>query len=452
MKLVLKYIAVLCAAVFAVSCDRGPVPVEYASPQVEFPMPDDVITAVVGEPVVFTARLVGGEKVSTIWYVDDIAESSSQSFSYIFEAPGIYKVRFEARNGSGVVQKTYTADVSDTFRVSLSVKDSTVIERKQFSKLCLAAIVEYGSGVSHSWTVDGEALSEEAYFGTFELNELKDYNVEYYGYNSAGSLRHNFTVKMRERELTISFSVIDETVKMYSGRYLDITTVPLFGGTGLTQTWSVDGNVVSTDADLHYLVENPGTYTLSYYGQNAKGETVSRTWNLEVEYGGYVWDTFEGITELGPWWTLGSNTPGIELVENPYKSGINTSDYCMRNKINGTTSTSGYFEFKVVEILKKHKELISRIGEFKTIRFMIHNNGNNYCVFAQLNSKTQVAAKVQPVSNGWCVVQITFPNAIGTDDTIIIRGMRTADGGSVSGYDDNTNNRTQYYDNFEFVD
>lgn len=452
MRVFSKYPVALIALCFALACNREPAPVEYERPQVDFPMADDLIKAVVGEPVTFSARLTAGEKVSTIWYVDEVAESSSQSFSYIFQTPGIYKVRFEARNGSGVVQKTYTADVSDAFKVSLSVKDSTVVERRQFTTLKLAAIVEYGSNISHSWTIDGEALSEEAYFGTFQLDQIKDYNVEYYGYNAAGSLRHTFTVHMLERELTVSFSIPDPQISMYSGRYLDITTTALYGATGLTQEWTLDGSLISTDASLHYLVENPGTYALHYHGVNAKGETVDRDWALLVEYGGYVWDTFENIQDLKPWWTLGSNTPGIELVENPYKYGINTSDHCMRNSIAGTGSTSGYFEFKVVEILKAHKDLVSRIGEYKTIRFQVHMNGNNYCVFAQLNGKTQVAAKKQPVPNDWCTVEVTFPNAIGTDDTIIIRSMRTADGGSVSGYDQNTNNRIQYLDNFEFVD
>lgn len=447
-----KYIVTAAAVFFAAySCTRPAEPVRYDQPVVEFPMPEGVLTAVVGEPVNFEAKLVGGQKVSILWSIDGIPESSSQQFTYVFKTPGVYDVHFEARNGSGVVERSYTVDVSDSFSVKLSIKDSTVIYRKQLEYLKVAAIVDLGSDISHSWTVDGEQMCDELYFGTLQLKEFRPYTVEYNGYNGAGNYKHTFTVEVLERELEMSYSILDPVVSMFSGKYLQIAATPLYGGTGLQQSWKMDGVEISTEASINWLAPYAGTFQLTYEAVNAKGETASREWTINVEASGYVWDNFEDITSLGAWWTLAQNQPGIELVENPYKTKVNGSAQCMRDKVNGSGGTSGYFDLTVSKILAAHPDC--EIGKYTTLRFLVHLNGNNYYPFVQINGKTQIPSVNPPSSkNEWVVLEYKFSEPFKSTDKFTIRAMRDQGGASVSGYDENTNNRTVYFDDFEFVD
>ena len=146
-----KLIPVICTAMALLwACGvEDAQPVQYKAPEVSFTMASDIIAAQVGESVTFTAKVVSGDKVSTGWYIDDVLTSSSQSFDYVFEQAGTYSVRFEARNGAGVVDHTYTVNVSDKLVVSLSVKDSTQVVRRQLEYLKVAAVVEYGKDVNH---------------------------------------------------------------------------------------------------------------------------------------------------------------------------------------------------------------------------------------------------------------------------------------------------------------
>ena len=151
-------LGILCSCEFR----NEPQPVQYKAPEVEFTMPSEVIDAKVGDPVPFSAKVVAGDKVSTGWYINDVLTSSSQSFKYVFEEAGRYTVRFEARNGAGVVSREYTVNVSDILSIALSTGDSTRVVRLQLEYLKIAAVVDYGKDVEHEWSVDGEVLCKSS--------------------------------------------------------------------------------------------------------------------------------------------------------------------------------------------------------------------------------------------------------------------------------------------------
>lgn len=449
-----KLLPVVCAAILGLwACNaltQEAQPVQYQEPKVDFVMPSDIIAAQVGEKVAFSAKLVSGDKVSVGWYIDDVLTSSAQSFEYVFEQAGTYDVRFEARNGAGVVSHSYTVNVSDKLSITLSVKDSTRVERLQLNYLQVAAVVEYGKDVIHEWSVDGTVLGDEAFFGTFQLEEARIYQVHYRGSNLSGSFEKSFEVLVNERPLEISFSNTDEIIAILEGRTLKIETRVLYGGTGLQQKWYLDEEQVSEEADFSWFFGLGGEYLLRYEAENAKGETVTRSWKVTVSSTGRIFDDFE-YDAIGPWFNLKENSPGIELVDNPLKEGINTSDKCLRDQVSGSGSTSGYFTLKASVMLSQGSFDVS---EYSGIRFLVYLNNNEYYPRVDY-AGTKYPSVTAPKFNGtWEKLEYKLPEGQTFDNTknIVFRMMYNQSGSNISGGSTSaeTNNRTVYIDDIEF--
>ena len=439
-------LGILCSCEFR----NEPQPVQYKAPEVEFTMPSEVIDAKVGDPVPFSAKVVAGDKVSTGWYINDVLTSSSQSFKYVFEEAGRYTVRFEARNGAGVVSREYTVNVSDILSIALSTGDSTRVVRLQLEYLKIAAVVDYGKDVEHEWSVDGEVLCNEAFFGTFRLAEARVYNVHYRGSNASGSFSKDVEISVIERPLEIEFSNTDEIIAMLAGRTLSITATALFGGTGLQQTWYLDGEPAGTAAVFSHYFSAGGEYSLRYEAVNAKGETVTRNWKVNVTSTGRLFDDFEADA-IGSWFNLGENQPGIELVENPHKDGINTSDKCLRDKVYGSGGTSGYFTLKAPKMLSDKGFDVS---EFSGIRFLVYLGKNKYYPRVDFGG-TKYPSITPPKFNGeWELLEYKLPEGTTFDNTknIVFRMMLNEAGSNISGgnVDAEENNRTVYIDHIEF--
>ena len=439
-------LGILCSCEFR----NEPQPVQYKAPEVEFTMPSEVIDAKVGDPVPFSAKVVAGDKVSTGWYINDVLTSSSQSFKYVFEEAGRYTVRFEARNGAGVVSRDYTVNVSDILSIALSTGDSTRVVRLQLEYLKIAAVVDYGKDVEHEWSVDGEVLCNEAFFGTFRLAEARVYNVHYRGSNASGSFSKDVEISVIERPLEIEFSNTDEIIAMLAGRTLSITATALFGGTGLQQTWYLDGEPAGTAAVFSHYFAAGGEYSLRYEAVNAKGETVTRNWKVNVTSTGRLFDDFEADA-IGSWFNLGENQPGIELVENPHKGGINPSDKCLRDKVYGSGGTSGYFTLKAPKMLSDKGFDVS---EFSGIRFLVYLGKNKYYPRVDYGG-TKYPSITPPKFNGeWELLEYKLPEGTTFDNTknIVFRMMLNEAGSNISGgnVDAEENNRTVYIDDIEF--
>ncbi len=431
----------------AVACTQPAQPVQYELPQVRFPMENAVVDAVVGEAVTFEAEVVSGDKVSCAWYIDEVLEASSQSFTYTFSDPGSFQVRFEAHNGAGTVEKTYTAIVADKFSVRLSIGDSLEVSRLQLNGINVAAIVESGASVEHTWTVDGEVVCEEAFLG-MKLLEARKYAVHYHGRNSVDSLDRSFTVNVLERPLEMSYSIYDESLTIKRGQEITITATAIYGGTGLQNKWTVDGTEVGTDASVTWSSSETGRFILKYTGVNGKGETASREWAISVMSAGYILDDFEGITALNSWWTLAQNSPGITLVDNPDKSGINTSDHCMMDSVAGTGGTSGYFDLKTAVIAEKGID----ITKYNRIRFKVYLGKNKYYPRVQFNGTKYAPVNPPKFNGGWEELEYAFPSNFTASQTITFRPLLKEDGTNIaSGAVTETNTRSVYLDDIEFV-
>lgn len=445
MNRILACIPALC--LLLAGCTQQAEPVQYDRPVVNFPMENEIVDAVVGEPVTFKAELVGGEKVTTTWSIDDRIESSAQEFTYVFSAPGSYIVKFTARNGSGIIEREYTAIVADAFNVVLSVGDSLEVTRTQLSRINVAAIVKSGAEIEHQWFLDGELKGEEAFFGEY-LAEARPYKVKYHGENAVGSFEREFTVNVKERPLQMSYSIYDDALSIKKNQTITITATALYGGTGLQSTWLVDGEKVGSENSITWSSPVGGLFTLRYEGVNAKGETASREWKITVVSLGFMLDDFESGSALASWWTLAQNTPGIELVDNPDPSGINTSKKCMKDSVTGTGSTSGYFDLKGSVIKAQGIDMT----QYNAIRIKVYLGKNKYYPRIQVGGTKYAPVKAPKFNGGWEELEFQFPSNFTAEQTITFRPLLKEDGSNIaSGAVTDTNTRCVYIDDIEFL-
>ena len=343
-----RIISLVTAVLVLWQCSPEVSPLHHTAPVVNFPLEAQNITAKVGEPVSFKANIVSGDRLSKAWYVDSVLESSDEEFTYTFFKPGKYEVSFKASNGAGSVEKSYSVSVSDILEMHLSVEDSTVVTRVEQSFLKLYAIVDNGSDVVHSWSVDGEKLSDKAFFGTFFLKDTQSHEISYTGSNGAGSFSKKFTVNVNERPLTIQFSEEAATLSSKIGATLTLTAKVLFGGTGVVHKWYMDSKLVSESTTMSYKFTAAGTVVLRYEGKNAKGEIVERSWTVNVAARDEaIFEDFEN----GAYTCFKQGT--LSVVDNPHPSGLNKSSKVLKVSAPGTGSTSGYFTMINSEIAKK---------------------------------------------------------------------------------------------------
>lgn len=449
--------ALLMAGTVAAGCVPEAEPIVNEAPRINYPMTEESITATVGQPVDFKVEIVAGDRLNCGWYVNGVLEASTASFTYVFDEPGDYEVRFEARNGSGSSSRTYKVSVSDKLEMYLScadmlkIEDGTTIERVQDDFLKVTAVVVAGAGVKHSWTVTDAggtqvATSDQAYFDTFQLTDITTYTVAYSGSNTVGEYKLTFKVKVNDKPLNVEFSVPEGNASATEGQEFRIETDVISGADGLKHSWSLDGEEVSQAEDFVHIFDASGTHTISYTGVNAKNETVEASWTVEVASAGTLLDDFEGT--IKSWWTLGENDPGISVEDNPDKSGINTSDKVLIDKVNGSGGTSGYFTLKTNMI---SAESGINVSEFTGIRFKIYLGNNKYYPRMDIGGTKYTPVTAPQFAGEWEILEYRFDFNFDPAKNIIFRLMLDEDGKNISGSDPDTNTRTVYIDDIEFL-
>ena len=439
----------------AVSCGREVLPIVQEAPQVRFSREESALTAVVGEKVTLSATLVAGDKVTMCWYVDGVLESSSSLFEYVFDVRGDHSIRFVAHNGTAEINKDYTVSVSDIFRMHLSVGDSLVVPRIQARVLKFLAVVDYGSDVTHEWKVDGVVESTAALFNNFTPMEVRDYTISYHGENPAGFFDKTFTVRVSEAPLTVRYSIADPVINTVSGKAFTLTATAVYGADGLQSKWLLVGQgempesdlVIGTDHTLDYNFPLPGEYTLRYEGVNAKGETAGRDWTVKVSASGHLADDFED--GLKNWWA-NRNSPGITVVDNPFKAGLNVSDKVLSDAVAGTGSTSGYFDLNLSSIADAAGVDITKCNG---VRFKVYLGAALYYPRVEYGS-VKYASLSAPVRGGkWEYLEYRFPKNLERGKTMTLRPMLKEDGSNIdAGEVSEQNPRQVYIDDFEFLD
>ncbi|MDR2131173.1 MAG: PKD domain-containing protein [Odoribacteraceae bacterium] len=423
-------------------CAEEPRPVTNVPPRATFDSDQESFATTVNAPFSLRATVTTGGRASSHWFINDRLEAATPELRYTFAAPGTYTLRYVSRNGAGEYSRVFTVTVADLLAISLSTGDSTRVKRKQLDDLQLAAIVESGAGVSHLWRIDGVDFSTEPFLHGFTLAEVKEYSLTYTGTNAVGTVEKTLVVEAIERPLEIRFSETGTTIDRVTGDQLSITATVLHGGTGIVHEWTLDGHTVATTAELLYPCTTAGEYALAYHAVNAIGETLSRGYTLRVTAGAYLITDCENLDNTTLKLRFAStNSPGLTIQENPYKGGINTSDKVMKNAVNGTSSTSGFFDLSLSGI--------PDLAQYKGLRFKIYREpGNEYYPHIKFNKGgSNMPPVALPTKYGeWETIEFRFPAGTAYE-AHQIRPLSTSTGANIT----TVGNRTILMDDFELT-
>lgn len=449
------------------------VTVEGSPLKVEFSNEEETISCLPGEEVLITATVVAGDKeVVHAWKVGDEEVSSTAEFKYTFDKMGSYTVAYRGVNADDIsFNRTWTVTVDELpLEIEFSVTDAT-IPCVQGNEVAITATVKNGgTGLTHEWKVGSDVVSTTAEF-KHTFGEVGTFTVSYKGVNGKGEEKTGtWTVQVEEKPLEIEFSKADgSTLKNVKGDELAITATVKGGATGLTHEWKVGGDVVSTTTEFKHTFDAAGTYTVTYKGVNTKGEEKTASWTVVVSEDavGYMFENFESRDAL-PGHFINGNAAieGTTLQENPYKTAVNPSNKVLRDLLLKESGTSGFFDMGFSHLTNRSK--------YRAIRVKVYLGKNEYYPHLQISGKKKLPSKINGQRFTGSMSEADWKTLIKTDDwnvfvydlvdcgfgaenfenitTVQFRPLSKFNGDGVSGRDEVTNNRTVYYDDFEFLE
>lgn len=449
------------------------VTVEGSPLKVEFSNEEETISCLPGEEVLITATVVAGDKeVVHAWKVGDEEVSSTAEFKYTFDKMGSYTVAYRGVNADDIsFNRTWTVTVDELpLEIEFSVTDAT-IPCVQGNEVAITATVKNGgTGLTHEWKVGSDVVSTTAEF-KHTFGEVGTFTVSYKGVNGKGEEKTGtWTVQVEEKPLEIEFSKADgSTLKNVKGDELAITATVKGGATGLTHEWKVGGDVLSTTTEFRHTFDAAGTYTVAYKGVNTKGEEKTASWTVVVSEDavGYMFENFESRDAL-PGHFINGNAAieGTTLQENPYKTAVNPSNKVLRDLLLKESGTSGFFDMGFSHLTNRSK--------YRAIRVKVYLGKNEYYPHLQISGKKKLPSKINGQRFTGSMSEADWKTLIKTDDwnvfvydlvdcgfgaenfenitTVQFRPLSKFNGDGVSGRDEVTNNRTVYYDDFEFLE
>ena len=446
-------------------------------PQVTFPVTESAVSAYVDDAVRFEAVIESPGPLSCGWFVDGKLAASTASMTYVFKAKGTYDVRFEASNTAGKVGKDYSVTVEGSpLKVEFSNEEETVSCLPGEEVLITATVVAGDKEVVHEWKVGDEVVSTTAEF-KHTFDEMGSYTVTYRGVNADEvSVNRTWTVTVDELPLEIEFSVTDATISCVQGNEVAITATVKNGGTGLVHAWKVGDEVVSTTAEFKRTFDEAGTFTVSYRGVNGKGEEKTSSWTVEVSEDavGYMFENFETLSSLSADYIKEANAGSLSLVNNPYPTASNSSGKVLKVDMSKTTTpTSAFFDvylepkFPGAERVKyKAIQVKVYLGKNEYYpRMLIPKSGNpnkmpckiNGQAFANNNASASEWKRLIKTDDWNVFVYDLEGCGYGFADCsefnqIQFRPLVNMTAGGMSGFDAETNNRTVYYDDIEFLE
>lgn len=456
------------------------VTVEGSPLKVEFSNEEETISCLPGEEVLITATVVAGDKeVVHAWKVGDEEVSSTAEFKYTFDKMGSYTVAYKGVNADDIsFNRTWTVTVDELpLEIDFSVIDAT-IPCVQGNEVAITATVKNGgTGLVHEWKVDSDVVSTTAEF-KHTFGEVGTFTVSYKGVNGKGEEKTGtWTVQVEEKPLEIEFSKADgSTLKNVKGDELAITATVKGGATGLTHEWKVDGDVVSTTTEFRRTFDAAGTYTVTYKGVNTKGEEKNASWTVVVSEAGagYMFENFETLSSIAADYIKEGNAGSLSLVNNPYQTTVNSSGKVLKVDMSKTTTgTSAFFDVYLDKKLSGAER-----AKYKAIQVKVYLGKNEYyprMLIPKSGNPNKMPCKIngQAFANNNASAS-EWKRLIKTDDwnvfvydlegcgygfadcsefnQIQFRPLVNMSAGGMSGFDAETNNRTVYYDDIEFLE
>lgn len=319
----------------------------------------DKLEVYANSPVRLEATVRTPGPVECAWYVtDDGVESkvaSTPVVTYVFPEVGEYGIRFEAFNEAGQTGKSWTVNASGIpLEVTFDVDGETIESMVGETLAVNVTVTGGGDGLTTTWTLTGEdgvpetiSTSESL---SYRLSAPGTYTLTYVGVNTYNiSVTEFWTVEVADLPLDVDFSMAGDAFSCTVGFPVGITATPVTGAEGIIHSWKVDGANAGTDASVKHTFTTAGDHTIEYSAENAIGETFSHTWTVTVmEFAeGTMFLDFENGTTLSPY----ISDTHISLVDNPYKTGIDSSEKVIKaDKSSSTSGTSGYFNIKGIDI------------------------------------------------------------------------------------------------------
>ena len=480
MKKIIWMLAVLLMGLAAMwGCDDDKTTEEQpaVAPQVTFPVTESAVSAYVDDAVRFEAVIESPGPLSCSWFVDGKLMASTASMTYVFKAKGTYDVHFEASNTAGKVEKDYSVTVEGSpLKVEFSNEEETISCLPGEEVLITATVVAGDKEVVHEWKVGDEEVSSTAEF-KYTFDKMGSYTVTYRGVNADDiSFNRTWTV-VEEKPLEIEFSKADgSTLKNVKGDELAITATVKGGATGLTHEWKVDGDVVSTTTEFRHTFDAAGTYTVTYKGVNTKGEEKTASWTVVVSEAGagYMFENFETLSSIAADYIKEGNAGSLSLVNNPYQTTVNSSGKVLKVDMSKTTTgTSAFFDVYLDKKLSGAER-----AKYKAIQVKVYLGKNEYyprMLIPKSGNPNKMPCKIngQAFANNNASAS-EWKRLIKTDDwnvfvydlegcgygfadcsefnQIQFRPLVNMSAGGMSGFDAETNNRTVYYDDIEFLE
>lgn len=165
------------------------------------------------------------------------------------------------------------------------------------------------------------------------------------------------------------------------------------------------------------------------------------------------------------------NTGALSVIENPFKTSVNPSNYVLKNQVSGTGPTSGYIDIASGAAAGLRKFPSSVRDKYDKIRIKIYLGSNAYYPRLRRGSTDAPAAKLNGIvidsnkgtwvanvkTDDWNLLEFNASDMtdgwkdFGSLANYQIRPMVDWDGNNVSGYDADTNNRCVYIDDITFV-
>lgn len=456
------------------------VTVEGSPLKVEFSNEEETISCLPGEEVLITATVVAGDKeVVHAWKVGDEEVSSTAEFKYTFDKMGSYTVTYRGVNADDIsFNRTWTVTVDELpLEIEFSVTDAT-IPCVQGNEVAITATVKNGgTGLTHEWKVDSDVVSTTAEF-KHTFGEVGTFTVSYKGVNGKGEEKTGtWTVQVEEKPLEIEFSKAEgTTLRSVAGDEVSITATVKGGATGLTHEWKVGDDVVSATTEFRHTFDAAGTYTVTYKGVNTKGEEKNASWTVVVSEAGagYMFENFETLSSLSADYIKEANAGSLSLVNNPYPTASNSSGKVLKVDMSKTTTpTSAFFDvylepkFPGAERVKyKAIQVKVYLGKNEYYpRMLIPKSGNpnkmpckiNGQAFANNNASASEWKRLIKTDDWNVFVYDLEGCGYGFADCsefnqIQFRPLVNMSAGGMSGFDAETNNRTVYYDDIEFLE
>lgn len=225
------------------------------------------------------------------------------------------------------------------------------------------------------------------------------------------------------------------------------------------------------DLKISFLNTIEGTTTKDGRAFNGTGLQLERgkVYNLGtiVKKSEYVYNDFEtDATDIT------AANPGMERVENPYKTTINGSNTVLKVTVSGTGSTSGKITVATANSYGNTKFPNSPREFYDKIRIKFYLGQNLYYPRIKKGNKSSVLpAKINGVdvededtwkanvkTDDWNILEYTASSFFGGSPSnfkdlmsMEILSLQKYDGSNVDGSDETTNNRTVYIDDITFV-